>query len=348
MNGVMKAGVYHPGKGLHLEQRPIPEPGSGELLIQVQAIGICGSDIHYYRDGKIGDWVIERPHVLGHEFSGVVTGIGADVNGFQLADHVAVEPCLPCGQCSACRSGRYNVCQKLRFIGSPHTDGAFAEYVIAPARFSHLLPESFDAELGALVEPTAVAVQAVRRSRLCLGETVAIVGAGPIGLLTLAVALSSGASAVYVSDVNTKRLEKALELGATAIFDARNDAAAAVTELTHGRGADVVFEAVGSAVTINQAIAMAAAGGRLTVIGMSTEEIVPFNFFALQSKELDLITVWLYRDAFPAAIALLASGRVNARAIITHRFALDEVRTAMDTASEGRGAPIKVMIRVQP
>lgn len=348
MPETMRAGVYHPGEGLRLEERPVPQPGRGQLQVQVQAVGICGSDIHYYKDGHIGDWVIERPHVLGHEFSGVVTAIGEGALGFELGDRVAIEPCLPCGACGACRAGRYNVCTNLRFIGSPHTDGAFAQYVIVQPRFAHRLPPSLDFELGALVEPTAVAVQAVRRSQLRLGQTVAIVGAGPIGLLTLAVALASGASAVFVSDVNARRLEKARELGATAVLDARSNAVEAVMELTDGRGADVVFEAVGSAATIDQAVAMAAPGGRLTVVGMSSQAVVPFNFLALQAKELDLASVWLYLDAFPTAIALLASGRVDAGKIVTHRFPVAEIVAAMDMAASGRDSPIKVIVGMQP
>jgi L-iditol 2-dehydrogenase len=348
MQGMMSAGVYHPGMGLKLEKRLIPKVGPGELQLRVHSVGICGSDIHYYKEGHIGSWKIERPHVLGHEFSGTVTALGEGVNDFELGERVSVEPCLPCGTCAACATGRYNVCQNLRFIGSPHTDGAFAEYLIVTPRFAHRLPPSLDFEMGALVEPTAVAVQAIRRSSLRLGETVAIVGAGPIGLLTLKVALASGASAVFVSDINQERLEMARQFGATAAIDARTGAVNTVMELTGGRGVDVAFEAVGSAATIDQAVAMTTPGGRLTVIGMSPQDVVPFNFFSLQAKELDLRSVWLYQDAFPPAIALLASGRVAAREIITHRFPFDQILTALEVASSGRDSSIKVMLQMQP
>lgn len=344
---MMMAGVYSPGGDFRLEERRIPQPGAGEVQVQVQNVGICGSDLHYYRDGHIGDWVIRQPHVLGHEFSGSVTGLGEGVSEFKLGDRVAVEPCLPCGECPSCRRGRYNVCSSLRFIGSPHTDGAFQQYVLARPSFTHHLPENLDFELGALVEPTAVAVQAVRRARLHLGETVAIVGAGPIGLLTLAVARSSGARDVFVSDISPERLEKARALGASATIDARVNAVQTLMDLTGGQGVDVSFEAVGSAATINQAIGMTTPGGRLTLIGMSSQEAVGFNLFAAQSKELELITVWLYLDAFPTAIALLASGRVDARAIVTHRFGFEDLPTALETAAQQLGAPIKVMVRSQ-
>jgi L-iditol 2-dehydrogenase len=343
----MKAAVYYPGEGIRIDERPIPAPQPDQLLIQVGAAGICGSDMHYYRDGHIGDWWVRQPHVLGHEFAGTVAAIGSAVTGFRVGDRVAIEPIIPCETCPTCRSGLYNLCPNLRFTGSPHTDGAFQDYVAVRPRFAHLLPPEMDFELAALVEPTSIAVHAVRRSRLQVGETAAVVGAGPIGLLTLAVALAGGARQVFITDVDVPRLQKAAALKGTAIH-ASDDVVIAVQTQTEARGADVVFEAVGSASTLESSLKLVRPGGRLVVIGVSPEAKVEFDLMTAQAKEVDVIPVYLGRDAFPAALALLASGRVNGRAMITHRFPLTAMRDAMETAVHKRGDAIKVIVQPEP
>ena len=341
----MKAAVYLPETGITIEERPEPTLEPDRLLIEVATAGICGSDMHYYRDGHIGDWWVRQPHVLGHEFSGTVRAIGADVSGFREGDQVAIEPIIPCDDCHACRAGLYNLCQNLHFTGSPHTDGAFQEIVSVRPRFTHRLPEGMDLELAALVEPTSIAVHAVRRSGLQVGDRAAIIGAGPIGLLTLAVARAAGAREIYVADVDPVRLQMATDLGATTTIDATDDSVATLMELTNGAGADVVFEAVGAAATFDQAVAMTRPGGQLCIIGVCPEEKISINFMNAQAKELTISPVYLGRNAFPAALALLADGRVDGRAIVTHRFPLAEMAMAMDTAVERRGDAVKVLVK---
>ena len=345
----MNAAVYLPETGITIEERaePILEPD--RLLIKVGAAGICGSDMHYYRDGHIGDWWVRQPHVLGHEFAGTVVAIGSGVNGdgmtcFREGDQVAIEPIIPCDRCHACRDGLYNLCQNLRFTGSPHTDGAFQEIVSVRPRFAHHLPDGMDLELAALVEPTSIAVHAVRRSGLTMGDSVAIIGAGPIGLLTLAAARAAGASDIYVADVDLVRLQMATQMGATKTIDASVDSVATLLDLTQGAGADVVFEAVGAAATFDQAVAMTKPGGRLCVIGVCPEAKIEIDFMSAQAKELSILPIYLGRNAFPAALALLADGRIDGRAIVTHRFPLAEMATAMDTAVERRGNAVKVIV----
>ena len=341
----MKAAVYLPATGITIEERPEPTLEADRLLIKVAAAGICGSDMHYYRDGHIGDWWVRQPHVLGHEFAGTVTAIGANVSGFREGDQVAIEPIIPCSTCHACRVGLYNLCQNLRFTGSPHTDGAFQETVSVRPRFTHHLPKGMDLELAALVEPTSIAVHAVRCSGLKVGDSAAIIGAGPIGLLTLAVARAAGARTIYVADVDPVRLQMAADLGASKTIDATQDSVATLMELTSGAGADVVFEAVGAAATFDQAVAMTRPGGQLCIIGVCPEAKITINFMDAQAKELTILPVYLGRNAFPAALALLADGRVDGRAIVTHRFPLTEMATAMDTAVQRRENAVKVLVK---
>lgn len=339
----MKAAVYHPAQGISIEERSVPQPGADELLIQVGAAGICGSDMHYYKDGHIGDWWVRQPHVLGHEFAGTVAATGDNVTGFSVGDRVAIEPIIPCESCDPCTRGLYNLCLNLRFTGSPHTDGAFQEYVIARPRFTHRIPDSMSFRYAALVEPTSIAVHAVRQSGLQVGDTVAIIGAGPIGLLTLAVANAAGARKTLISDLNQFRLGTAQTMGATAIVDARVDSATAINRFTDGRGVDIAFEAVGHPATIETAMQAVRPGGKLILIGVSSEAHVPINLMLAQSREITIIPIYLGRDAFPAALSLLASGRVQAEAMITHVFSLSDAAEAFDTAVNSQHEAIKVM-----
>jgi L-iditol 2-dehydrogenase len=216
--------------------------------------------------------------------------------------------------------------------------------VLVRPRFTHRIPADMPFELAALVEPTSVAVHAVRRSHLSVGDTVAVIGAGPIGLLTLAVAKANGASRAFVTDMDSARLAKAKEMGGDVVINAGEDATAAIINATNGEGVDVAFEAVGLAITIETALRVVRAGGRLTLIGVTPQETVPFNLMLAQAKEVDITPVYLGRDAFPAALDMLASGRVHADAIVTHRFPLAEMKTAMETAVYQRNNAIKVIV----
>lgn len=339
----MRAAVYYPGQGIQVDEKPVPPLDVDKLLVKVVAAGICGSDMHYYKDGHIGEWWIRQPHVLGHEFSGIVAGIGSQVEGFSVGDRVAIEPIIPCETCHACEAGLYNLCTNLRFTGSPHTDGAFQEYVITRPRFTHKIPESMSLKQAALVEPTSIAVHAVHQSAMQAGASIAIIGAGPIGLLTLAVALARGASQAYISDLDDFRLEKARQLGATATINARDDVVKGINKLTDEKGVDIVFEAVGHHSTLEAGLNIVRPDGTLLVIGVSPEEHVSFNMMLAQSKEVTVIPVYLGRNAFPTAMELVASGQVDAELIVTHIFPLSEAKEAMETAAYQKDFAIKVM-----
>lgn len=343
----MKAAVLLPEGGLEIENRPKPAPGPDQILVAPRFVGICGSDLHYYKDGRIGDWRILEPHVLGHEFAGLVAEVGSGVDNVEVGDLVAVEPIIPCDACDACRRGIYNVCPNIRFTGSPHTDGALQDLVVVRAGSAHLLPDGMPATLGALVEPTSIAVHAVRRSGLREGESVMIVGAGPIGLLILAVARAYGAGDVYCTDLSQGRLDLADRLGATGAINVGGLGAAEILERTDPAGFDVSFEAVGTPGTLETAMRMVRPGGRVVAVGVNIAARIPFNMMLAQSKESTVIPVYLGRDAFPESIELLASGRIDGDLLISHRFPLERTAEAMETSLDANSGAVKIMIEAR-
>ena len=342
----MKAAVLHPAGGLEIEDRPAPEPGPEEVLVAPRLVGICGSDLHYYKEGRIGDWRVTQPHVLGHEFSAVVEEVGPDTKAEPVGTPVAVEPIVPCRECDACVRGVYNLCASFGFTGSPHTDGALQELVAVPARSLHPLPPDMPLQMGALVEPTSIAVHAVRRSGLRPGETVTIIGAGPIGLLILAVCRAYGAGAIYITDIDPARLEIAQALGASVTINARGMEPDQILDRTDRRGTDITFEAVGSPRTLETAMHLVRPSGRVVAVGVNITERIPFNLMLAQSKEATVIPIYLGRDAFPEAIELLASGRIDGERLVSHRFPLQQAGEAMDTALNSGSGAVKVLIEV--
>jgi L-iditol 2-dehydrogenase len=340
----MKAAILYKPKKIKIEEREVPTPSSEEVLIQVMVTGICRSDVNFYEQGRIGDSVVRNPIILGHECSGVVVNKGQKVKKFIKGDRVVVEPGFPCKNCEFCKSGQYNLCRNMKFLGTPPVDGTFREYIAAPEDCVFEIPENVSFEEAALAEPSAVAIQAVKRGKIGLGETVAIVGAGPIGLLTLQVARSAGASKVYISDLEEFRLEKAKVLGADKTIDAKGEGdVREIMKLAHNQGVDVALEAVGSSDTIDKAIQMVRPGGRVVVIGTGGESQIKINIYEISSKELDFFGVWRYLRAFPTALALIAKGAIKTEDIITHRFPLEEIEKAMSLTDQKREA-IKVII----
>jgi L-iditol 2-dehydrogenase len=340
----MKAAILYKPKEIKIEEREIPIPGSEEVLIQVMVTGICRSDVHFYQQGKIGDSVVRNSVILGHECSGVVVDKGQKVKKFKKGDRVVIEPGFPCKNCEFCKSGQYNLCRNMKFLGTPPVDGTFREYIAAPEDCVFKIPENVSFEEAALAEPSAVAIQAVKRGKIGLGEAVAIIGAGPIGLLTLQVARSAGASKVYITDLEEFRLEKAKVLGADKVINAKGEGdVREIMKLTHNQGVDIALEAVGSSITINKAIQVVRPGGRVVVIGTGVESQLKINIYEISSKELDFLGVWRYVRAFPTALALITKGAIKTEDIITHRFPLEEIEKAMSLIDQKRKA-IKVII----
>lgn len=342
----MKAAVFHKANEIRIEEKETPSPDAGEVIVEVMAAGICGSDVCFYQEGRIGGTVIKSPLILGHECSGRVAQSRSE--RFEPGDRVVIEPGFPCGTCGFCTTGNYNLCQDMEFLGTYPKDGTFAEYVAAPEDRVFRIPDNMSFQEAALVEPTAVAIQGVRRGRVNLGETVTIIGAGSIGLLVLQVARAAGASRVYMTDLEELRLRKAKSLGADeALNPAKEDAIEKIVELTHNQGVDVSLEAVGSGPTINQAIRVARPGGRVVVIGTGKRPELEISVHAMISKELDLVGVWRYLRAFPTALSLISQGSVRPRAIITHELSFERIEEGLSLAAK-KGEAIKVVLVSKP
>ncbi len=332
-----RAAVLHAPGDVRLEERPVPEPGPREVLVQVAAVGVCGSDVHYFEHGRIGDFVVEAPLVLGHEAAGRVVELGADVTRHAVGDRVALEPGVPCGACRECRAGRYNLCGDVRFFATPPVDGAFAEFVAIHEDFAFALPDGVSDEAGALMEPLSVAVWACRKASVSAGDRVLVTGAGPIGLLVLQTALAHGATEVTVTDVNPHRLASAERLGATRTLRAGDD--------DTPPEADAFIECSGHPQAVRTGLEALRPAGTAVLVGMGPEPdgVVPLAL--LQSRELHLTGTFRYANTYPAAIALAAAGKVDLETLITGRFALDDTEAALRA---GRADPQAVKVMVRP
>ena len=319
-----RAAVLHAPGDVRIEDRPMPEPGLLDVLVEIAAVGVCGSDVHYYEHGRIATRVVRAPHVLGHESAGRVVAVGERVTKHAAGDRVALEPGLPCGSCRECRHGRYNLCRDVRFLGAPPTDGAFTRYVAMHEDFAHALPDAVGDEAGALMEPLSVALWACEKAGVAAGDRVLVTGAGPIGLLTVQVARTRGATEIAITDVNERRLELALATGATRAHRAGD----ALQE------ADALIECSGHPQALRDGIAALRPGGTAVLVGMGGDDDATIPLSLLQGRELWLTGTFRYANTYPAAIALAAGGQVDLEAIVTGHFALDEVDAALRAGRE--------------
>lgn len=346
MPETMKAAVLHGLRDCRLDEVPVPRrKGEDEVLVQVRSCGVCGSDVHYYTHGRIGGFVVESPLILGHECAGVVTEAGSAVTSLQAGDRVAIEPGWPCRKCAFCKLGKYNLCPDVEFYATPPYDGAFAEYVRAPADFCFKLPDNVSTEAGAMVEPLSTGLQTAKRGGVKPGDTVFIAGSGPIGLMCLQGAKAFGATRLIISDVVASRLALAAELGATDTVNlAAANAVEAVKDLTGGRGADVTIEAAGAAQATKDCFAAVKSGGVVVLVGMAPEANVELNVLDVIIREYDVRGVFRYANVHPQAVALLAAGAVDVERMITQRFTLDQAVEAVDFAEKNKETAIKVMV----
>jgi L-iditol 2-dehydrogenase len=341
----MHAAFLYGVRDVRLEACPVPAPAPGEVLLQIAAVGVCGSDVHYYLEGRIGSQVVSDPIVMGHEFSGRVAALGAGVRGLEIGQLVAVDPAIPCGECEQCLTGHPNLCPTVRFCGTPPVNGVFAEYACMPAVNCFALPETLSPVDAALLEPLGVALHAVNLSHIKPGDTVAILGAGPIGLLTAAVARLSGAAAVWMSDPLGYRREFARGYAADAVFDPRGqDVAAEIAQLTHGRGVDLVFEAAGAPETPQQAAEIVRPGGKLILAGIPADDRYTLRASTVRRKGLTLKLVRRMKHTYPRAIQLVYRGKVSLRPLVTHTLPLSQVGLAMELISHYQDEVIKAVI----
>ncbi|MFJ7184069.1 2,3-butanediol dehydrogenase [Lysinibacillus xylanilyticus] len=350
----MKAARWYKAKDIRVENIEEPVISPGKVKIKVHWTGICGSDLHEYAAGPIFI-PVEQPHyvskdiapiVMGHEFSGEVVEIGDGVTKVQVGDPVVVEPILACGECSACKKGKYNICKHLGFHGLSGGGGGFSEYTMVDEKMVHKMPEGLSYEQGALVEPAAVALHSVRQSKLKAGDTAAVFGTGPIGLLVIEALRAAGAAEIYAVELSAERAAKALELGATAVINPKDeDAVARLHELTNG-GVDVAFEVTGVPVVLQQAIDSTTFEGETIIVSIWETEasILPNNIVLTERSVKGIIA---YRDIFPAVMELMKQGYFPAEKLVTKRIALEEVVTEGFEALMKERNHIKILVNSQ-
>lgn len=329
------------------EERDIPQPKDDEVLVKLEYVGICGSDLHYYESGAIGDYVVKPPFVLGHEPGGTVVEVGKNVTHLKVGDRVALEPGRTCGHCEFCKTGRYNLCPDVVFFATPPVDGVFQEYVAHEAGLCFKLPDNVSTMEGALIEPLAVGFHAARQGGAQAGQVAVVTGAGCIGLVSMMALKAMGVSKVYSVDVMDKRLDKALELGADGVINgSREDAVKKVMELTGGMGCDLVIETAGTEITTRQAVQMTKKGATIVLVGYSKTGEIKMPISLALDKELTFKTVFRYRHIYPMAIDAVASGRVNLKGIVTNEFALDDIQEAMDESVNNKADIVKAVVKI--
>ena len=333
-----------------IEVRDVLEPqltGPRDVLLRIDAVGVCGSDVHYYKTGRIGSAVVKYPFVMGHECAGTVEKTGSEVRGLRPGQRVAIDPLVACGHCDQCRAGRPNTCRNQRFLGQPgELSGSLAEYVVLPQECCYPVPESMTAGQAAMIEPLSIGVHAQRLAQMEAESTVAILGSGPIGLSVLLACRAAADCTVYMTDLIDERLKMAAQLGAVWTGNPRRtDVLKAIGE-AEPAGVDFVFECAGEQETLKQAVELLKPGGTLVIVGIPEVDEVRFPVHTLRRKELTIKNVRRQSHCTAPAIELVSSGRINVDPLMTHHFPLQDTAAAFEMVSSYRDGIIKAMIHV--
>ncbi len=346
----MKVAHFTAPKKLEIVDLPKPtlhQPDAA--LLRIERVGVCGSDVHYYTDGRIGDQVLVYPATLGHECAGTVVEVGAEVAHLRPGQRVAVDPALVCGVCDQCRQGRSNTCRNLRFMGSPgEALGAVAEYRVVPAVNCFPIPEPMTLDEAVLVEPLSVSLHAVRLARVSPATRIAIIGLGPIGLGVLLCAKAIAPCTIYATDLLDERLELARQCGADWTGSANNNTATAAILKREPGGVDLVFECAGDPLCIDDAQQMLAPGGTLMLVGIPPTDRLIFNVHRMRRKELTFKSVRRQRDCVGPIIEMMAAGRIDARRMLSHRFPLDRIADAFELVARYGDGVIKALVDLSP
>ncbi|WP_090587605.1 NAD(P)-dependent alcohol dehydrogenase [Arthrobacter subterraneus] len=322
----MRASILRKQGDIALEQVGVPPLDDDQVLVQVAAVGVCGSDVHYYEHGRIGDYVVDHPLVLGHELSGRIVAVGATVDPARIGERVAVEPQRPCRVCDQCRQGRYNLCPDIEFYATPPIDGAFTEYVAIQADFAFPIPDNVSDEAAALIEPLSVGIWACQRAKIGPGSRVLIAGAGPIGIIAAQTARAFGATEIHITDISPDRLAFALQHGATHALDARTDSVA-------GLDVDAFIDASGAPQAVRSGIKAVGPAGRVILVGLGADDVeLPVSY--IQNREIWLSGVFRYANTWPLAIQLVADGKVDLDVLVTAHFGLSEAEAALQAGKE--------------
>ncbi|WP_241980428.1 NAD(P)-dependent alcohol dehydrogenase [Cryobacterium sp. Hh11] len=323
---MMKASLLRAAGEVTVDTVPVPDLEHDQVLVQVAAVGVCGSDVHYYQHGRIGPYVVEHPLILGHELSGRITAVGSGVDPARIGQRVAVEPQRPCRSCEQCKAGRYNLCPDIEFFATPPIDGAFCEYVAIQTDFAYAIPDSISDEAAALIEPLSVGIWACKRADILPGSSVLIAGAGPIGVILAQTARAFGATKIYITDIADDRRAFALEHGATIALDPRVDS-------VEGLEVDAFIDASGVAAAVQAGILAVRPGGRAILVGMGNDTVeLPVSW--IQNREIWLSGVFRYTNTWPLGIQLVESGAVDLDVLVTSTFALADAEQALNAGRQ--------------
>lgn len=352
MSETMQAAVLHGIHDLRVESVPAPgAPAPNEVKIAINRVGICGSDVHYWEHGRIGDFVVREPMILGHECAGTVVEVGSNVSHLAPGHRVAIEPGVPRLSTPLShyymKKGEYNLCPDIFFFATPPDHGSFCDFVNHPADFCFKLPDGVSLEEGAMIEPLSTGIYAARVAPIGMGDTVVITGAGPIGLMNVLTALAAGAANVIVSDLVESRLKVAREIGAThTVAGHADELKQAALEATEGRGADVCIEAAGHPAALNAAISAARPGATVVLIGLPPGDTATININDLIVREIKLRPIFRYNNTFPTGVQLLASGKVNVKPLLSKTFSLAQVPEAFEYVISNRDTCVKALVEV--
>ena len=342
----MKALILKETRRLAIADIDIEESvGPDDVRIKIHTVGICGSDVHYYQDGRIGPFVVKKPMVLGHEASGTIIEAGRKVTNLKAGDRVCMEPGIPDLKSEATLLGMYNLDPAVRFWATPPIHGCLRETVVHPAMFTFKLPDNVSYGEGALVEPLSVGLQAAKKAAIQAGDVAVVTGCGTIGLVTAMAALASGCSKVIITDVVQPKLDIASHFGMTAVNITKQDLSTVVNNLTDGWGVDVVFEASGNESAVLRAFEPLRPGGRVVFIGMPVKP-VPVDIVAAQAKEARMETTFRYAHIYPRALGLMASGKIDVKPLITDRYKFEDSIKAFEYAANPRPTSVKVVIEM--
>lgn len=343
----VRALVLEKQHDLRLRDIELPlDVGRGEVRIAIHTVGVCGSDVHYYTHGRIGSFVVDAPMVLGHEAAGTIVEVGEGVSHLKVGDRVCMEPGVPDPSSRASRLGMYNVDPAVRFWATPPIHGVLTPEVVHPANYTFKLPDNVSFAEGAMVEPFAVGMQAASKARIVPGDTAVVLGAGPIGTMVALAALAGGCARVIVADLAQPKLDiSARYQGVIPVNIRDTNLVEKVGELTEGWGADIVFECSGSPKAWETIMDLPRPGGAIVVVGLPVEPI-KLDIAAASTKELRIENVFRYAHQYERAIALIASGKVDLKPLISQTFAFDKAKEAFDRAVEARPQDVKLQIRV--
>lgn len=343
----MRSLRLHGPRDLRLHDEPIPEPREGEVQIQIKSVGICASDLHYYRDGRIGTTSITTPIIIGHEASGVVTALGEGVTGIRVGTRVAIEPAKPCMECEYCKSEHYNVCPGIPFFGTPPTDGCLRDYITWPASLVLPIPDSLSFDDAAMAEPLAVGAYAVELAQPKPDDVVVVLGAGAIGLSVLQAAKIAGVEEVIVFEPIESRREVAEQSGTPEVFDPHSsNSEDIVMKLTNGRGADIVFECTGEEDAVREASRIARVLGKIMVVGIPDGDDYPFDASSARRKQLTAVFVRRSNLTTEKSIEWIAEGQVDVAVYATHHFPLEQAAEAMELAIAKEDGVIRAVVVV--